>query len=263
MQLPYPSGLVTLLTDFGTRDPYVGLMKGMVTRAHGRAQIVDLCHEVPPQDVALGALFLRSAVGRFPDGTVHVAVVDPGVGGQRRFVAVCAHRCYWLAPDNGVLTPVLPAPEGPGEVRVVDVEKLELRPVSATFHGRDVFAPLAGLLASGRYGFHAVGPLVRDPVRLEGWLAGDPCVVHVDRFGNLITNIDGATVREQRIVAFEVAGRRASLRQTYSEAEVGDLLAVINSYDLLEIAVRDGNAEELLGVGLGTPVAAVKEEAGG
>jgi S-adenosylmethionine hydrolase len=129
MELPPPCGLVTLTTDFGYADPYAGVMKGMVKRHHPRAEVLDFSHGVPPQDVTVGAFFLRSAIGRFPAGTVHVAVVDPGVGTSRRILAACAEECYWIAPDNGLLEAVLPRPQdepGARELRVVDLAALRL-----------------------------------------------------------------------------------------------------------------------------------------
>ncbi|MCA8954230.1 MAG: SAM-dependent chlorinase/fluorinase, partial [Planctomycetes bacterium] len=141
-----PAGVVTLLTDFGLRDPYVGVMKGAVLRSNPKAVLVDLGHELPPQDVASGAFALAAAVGRFPSGTVHVAVVDPGVGTARRLLAVAAHEAFWLAPDNGLLSDVLAADPG-AEARAVDCERLGLVAESRTFHGRDLFAPIAGWLA--------------------------------------------------------------------------------------------------------------------
>src|SRR5262245_23209683 len=154
--LPRPSGIVTFLTDFGARDPYVGVMKGMVLRQHPKAILVDLGHEVPPQDVTAGAFWLGAAIGRFPAGTVHVAVVDPGVGTERRLLAAAAHEAFWLAPDNGLLTHVL-AQDPKADVRAIDLAHLNLRPESRTFHGRDVFAPVAGWLSGGRYSFTSLG----------------------------------------------------------------------------------------------------------
>ena len=154
--LPRPSGIVSLLTDYGSRDPYVGIVRGMVLRHHPKAVLVDLGHEVPAQDIAAGAFWLLAAVGRFPAGTVHVAVVDPGVGTARRCLAVAAHEAYWLGPDNGLLSHVLEG-DPAAEVRELDLEHLSLKPSSRTFHGRDVFAPAAAHLAAGM-AIEALGP---------------------------------------------------------------------------------------------------------
>lgn len=255
--LPRPSGIVALLTDFGARDPYVGLMKGMVLRAAKNAVLVDICHEVPPQDTAVGAFWLRAAIGRFPPGTVFAAVVDPGVGSARRLLCAAAHECYWLAPDNGLLGEVLAAAAGAGagsaaEVRAVALDHLGLAATSRTFHGRDLFAPIAGSLASGRYGFTALGPRAGEVARLESVLAGGPRVVHVDGYGNLITNVGADALGAA--AAVRVAGRAIPVRRTYAEAAPGELLALVNSYDLLEIAENLGSAATALGVGCGEPV---------
>jgi S-adenosyl-L-methionine hydrolase (adenosine-forming) len=252
MQLPRASGIVTLLTDFGTADPYVGVMKGMLLTAMPKAVLVDLCHEVPAQDVALGAFFLRSAVGRFPAGTVHVAVVDPGVGTARRILCAYAAGSFWLGPDNGVLGSVLPAP-GEGDVRVVDVESLGLQAKSRTFHGRDIFAPVAGWLAGGRFGFEALGGRCGDPVRVADLGGGPRRVIHVDRYGNLITNIRGSELTMASAVLAK--GRRIPVAGSYGDVAAHSLLAVVDSYDLVEIAENQGSAAATLGMRRGDQVA--------
>lgn len=252
MTLPRPSGIVTLLTDFGVADPYVGLMHGMVLRAHARAVVVDLCHGVPPQDLTVGALFWRSAQARFPIGTVHTAVVDPGVGTARRLLAAVAGDCYWLAPDNGLLPMALAGVEVQ-ELRQIDLGRLALVPHSRTFHGRDLFAPLAGMLAGGRYGFQALGPRCADPVPAADPHAGRHVVVHQDHFGNLLTNVPAAAVAGCRCV--RVGDRSIEVVGSYADVPVGAVLALVNSYDLLEIAVNQGHAAQVLGVGRGAEVA--------
>lgn len=246
--LPRPSGIVTLLTDFGLADPYVGVMKGALLRASAKLVLVDLGHEVPPQDVVAGAFFAAAAVGRFPTGTVHVAVVDPGVGTDRRLLAAAAHDCYWLAPDNGLLGAVLAGVREP-EVRALDVGHLGLVPESRTFHGRDLLAPVAGWLASGRYGFTALGPRIADALPGEPWAGGPPRVVHVDHYGNLVGNVGAAAAAG--VGAVRVGGRLAPLCQTYADVAPGELLAYVGSFGLLEVAQRGGHAARLLGVGRG------------
>lgn len=261
MQIPPPCEIVTLLTDFGTRDPYVGLVKGMIKRRFPDADVVDLCHEVPPQDVAVGGFFWRAARGRFPAGTVHVGVVDPGVGSERAVLVAAFAEALWIAPDNGLLGAVLPDDLLEAcEVRRADLERLRLRPESRTFHGRDVFGPLAAMLAGRRVSFRAVGPRVREIRRIEALEAGTSRVILVDRFGNLVTNVDAATVERERVTAVEVAGVRAPLRATYAEADPGELLALVNSYDLLEVAECQGDAARRLGVGRDAPVRLVFEQ---
>ena len=137
----------------------------MIKREHRSAEIIDLCHGVPAHDVIVAGLFLQAAVTRFPVGTVHVAVVDPGVGTERRCLGLVAHGCYWLAPDNGLLTAFFDEAD---EIRELRPEAMDLRVASATFHGRDVFGPAAGKLSSGRYGFRSLGPRVEDPLRRSG-----------------------------------------------------------------------------------------------
>ncbi len=249
MELPTPNGIVTLLTDFGFRDPYAGIVRGMVKRAHPRAEVMDLCHEVPAESIQLSALFLAAARNRFPPGTVHVAMVDLGAVVQRRVLAVCATGAYWVGPDNGVLSEVLRQDVG-AEVRAVELERVRLQPQSSTFHGRDVYAPLAGMLSSGKVGFRALGPRIQDPVALLSLLDGAPRVVHGDHHGNLITNMPPETGLETVVVA----GRVIPVTRSHEDVGEGGLIAVINSYDLLEISARNGNAAAVLGVQTGEPV---------
>lgn len=245
-----PSGIVTLLTDFGAVDPYVGVMKGAVLCAFPKATLIDLGHAVPPQDVATGAFWLASAIGFFPPGTVHVAVVDPGVGTARRLLAVAAHECWWLGPDNGLLAAVL-ARDPHAEIRAVDVQHLRIEPRSRTFHGRDVFAPIAGWMAGGRYGFSSLGPRVDDPA--PGPVDDPrPRVVHVDGYGNLITNVGAARLAGMRGV--RIGDREVPLRGTYADGAPGALLAVVGSYGLLEVARSGGSAAAATGLGRGTPI---------
>ncbi|MBL9078010.1 MAG: SAM-dependent chlorinase/fluorinase [Planctomycetes bacterium] len=243
--------MVTLLTDFGHRDPYVGVMKGAVLRANPKAVLVDLGHEVPPQDVATGAFHVAAAIGRFPIGTVHVAVVDPGVGSARRALAVAACDGFWLAPDNGLLAAVL-AQDAAAEVRALDAELLQLRDLSRTFHGRDLFAPVAGWLANGRYGFASLGPRIDDPAPGEVPFTGAPQVVHVDGFGNLITNVPARSLAGHARV--ELGGRSVPVHGTYADVRRGELLALVGSYGLLEVAENGGNAATRLGLQRGAPI---------
>ncbi len=259
-----PSGIVTLLTDFGTRDPYVGVMKGVILSVSPQARIVDLTHDVPPQDVAEAAWLLRGAFRFFPAGTVHVVVVDPGVGGDRRAVAAGAHGHLFVAPDNGVLSWAI------GDSDAADVVALTnsryfLPEISPTFHGRDVFAPVAAHLSAG-VPLDALGPRVRDPATLplprprvkDAEIRTE--VIHVDRFGNLITALDETTFREWEArrpgaVIIDAAGQIIEgVSATYSAAPPGSLLALFQSSGHLEIAARDGNAAAVLAVGRGEPI---------
>jgi S-adenosylmethionine hydrolase len=241
--------LVTLLTDFGTADGYVAEMKGVLATGAAEANVVDISHDIPPQDVDAARLALARYWKRFPERTIHVAVIDPGVGTGRHALAVESQRRYLIGPDNGVLSPALLAPGA----RVV---KLFVPPTaSATFHGRDVFAPAAVHLALGQ-SFDALGEPVTDPVirrtpephrAADGSVVGQ--VVAIDRFGNAITNLLG--VRGGTVI---VAGRRIAVRHTYSEATRGEAVAVVGSSGLLEVAVRDGSAANELGLVRGAPV---------
>ncbi|MEM7202155.1 MAG: SAM-dependent chlorinase/fluorinase [Planctomycetota bacterium] len=260
MLLPPPNGLVTLTTDFGLQDPYVGVMKAEVKRRHPRAEIIDLCHYVPAHDIAIGSMFLEEAT-RFPTGTVHVAVVDPGVGTARRALAACARGAYWIAPDNGVLSAVLSGTdEAACEVRELDLAKLQLPTPSRTFWGRDVFAPVAGMLSGGRYGYRAVGPRAADVVRVPSPVERGAVIVAIDHFGNLITGVRAAEVRDQGIASVEIGDHRVPVRETYGAVAPGAALALINSYELLEIAVREGRADERLAASVGDPVTLSAEE---
>ena len=256
------SGLITLLTDFGTRDAFVGIMKGVMLSIDPALRLVDLTHDVPAQAVEVGALVLRSAVPYFPDRAVHLAVVDPGVGTARAAIAVRTERALLVGPDNGLLAPAVAALGGARAVHAIENPALMRQPVSQTFHGRDVFAPAAAHLASGGE-LAMLGP-ARDgmaPARLpdvattaDGVVGA---VVHVDHFGNLLTNIErGALVAFRQLsLSVRVAEMvTVPLRATYGDVAPGQLVALWSSWDTIEIAVRDGSAAAHLGVGRGATV---------
>lgn len=259
-----PSGIITLLTDFGLQDPFVGVMHGVVLTRFAAARVVDLTHAIAPQDVAEGSFWLARSFGYFPAGTVHVAVVDPGVGTARAAVAVRAGEHYFIGPDNGLLLAAArSAARGGGEIEVcrLDARSLGLPAPSRTFHGRDLFSPVAAMLASGATSFAQLGPRSQ-PLMAGTWPSArrhddgvEGRVATIDRFGNLLTNIDSALVRslgEDLVV--KIADRTLRLVSTYGEAERGEVVALLSSFDLLEIAVRDGSAAALLGAGKGEPV---------
>jgi S-adenosyl-L-methionine hydrolase (adenosine-forming) len=247
---------ITLLTDFGTRDGYVAAMKGVIAGVFPLAAIDDVAHDLEPGDVDGAARALSRYWKLYPAGTVHVAVVDPGVGTGRRALAVEADRRFIVAPDNGLLTPVLRTAK---RWRVTSIEdpRFRLPETSATFHGRDIFAPAAAYLARGVH-ISLFGPRVEDPVLIEepkpvereGEIVGE--IVSADRFGNLITNLSGEDLEGAETV--ELAGRRLSLVRTYGEAAPLQPIALVNSEGRLEVAARDGSALEVLGAGVGTPV---------
>ncbi len=243
-------GPVVLLTDFGLRDHYVGVMKGVIFSRVPEAVCVDLTHEIPPQDVRAAALTLRVSYPYFPEGSVFVCVVDPGVGTERRALVIRAVGRFFVGPDNGLFTPVLSADPG-AEIRAVEAERFMLPRASTTFHGRDLFAPLAAEILCGRP-LSEFGPRITDPVRLE-FPTPEPIpgglrvpVLYVDRFGNLICALRREEAPEGafRIV---VEGERVPLVSTYAEVPPGTPLALWGSDGFLEIAVNRGSAAELFG----------------
>ena len=241
--------VITLLTDFGTADGYVGEMKGVLLTRAPDATIVDISHDIPPQDVEAARLTLARVWRRFPAGTVHLVVVDPGVGTDRAALAVSSDDRFLVGPDNGVLSPAL-LMVGASAV-ALDIPQH----ASPSFHGRDVFAPAAAALATGgdprELGSSLAQPRIRrtpEPQRTgDGALMGE--VISIDRFGNAITNLIGlgpGTV--------EAAGLSLPLRRTYGEASVGAPIAIVGSSGLIELAVRDGNAARALRLTRGSAV---------
>ncbi len=252
-----PESLVVLLTDFGLKDPYVGIVKGVILSRNPGAKIVDLCHGVSPQDIRSGAFILSSAYRYFPLGTIFLAVVDPGVGSRRRAIVAQAGGYLFVAPDNGILTGVLQEDEGAICWEISD-QSLFLHPVSTTFHARDIFAPAAAQLALGRRP-EGLGPVVSDPVKIHwpkvrvegGRITGE--VIVVDRFGNLITNIHSKDLPPGP-VRVEIMGEIVSLVHTYSDVGPRELLALVGSAGYLEISANMASAAELLKAGVSTPV---------
>lgn len=245
--------LLTLTTDFGLRDHYVGVMKGVIAGIAPDVGVIDITHDVPAFDVPEGAFAIAQAYRWFPTGTAHVIVVDPGVGSSRRAVAARAGGHLFVAPDNGVLTFVLEGdPEF--EVRAIDTRH-GLAEISRTFHGRDLFAPAAARLMAGLR-FDQVGPTVREPVMLHSMepTARRGRVLHVDRFGNLVTNFRAGQVgsREGLQVGAELVFVRA---ESYAEAPVGDPFLIEGSSGYLEVSANRASAAQLLGVQAGTEIA--------
>jgi S-adenosylmethionine hydrolase len=253
--------VITLTTDFGLRDPFVGIMKGVVLSICPSARLVDLTHEIAPQDILGGSLALEAATPFFPPGTVHLAVVDPGVGTARRAIAVRAGGAYLVGPDNGLFSFAL---EEAGWTAVsLTAPQYRLAEVSRTFHGRDIFAPAAAHLAAG-VPLERLGPAVSDPEHLrrpgcrlaDGELVGE--VLDADRFGNLITSIPAARLAEipgAALVEVEVAGRRVrGPVGAYAEVREGEPAIIVGSTGRLEIFVRGGRAVDRLSAGRGTVV---------
>jgi S-adenosylmethionine hydrolase len=241
---------ITLLTDFGTADGYVAAMRGVIAARAPQAVVEDASHEIPFGDVRAASFALARYWKLYPPGTVHVVVVDPGVGSGRRAIAVLADERLSVGPDNGVLEPML---QQGARIHAIERELLFVQPVSQTFHGRDIFAPVAAYLASGGL-LEQVGPRVEDPVRNAIEPAsrdGDVYrgrVVHVDRFGNLVTNIRAGSDVLDGDVEVEGKGIVGRVRSTYADALPGEVVAVTGSDGHIEISVRDGSAARNLGV---------------
>ena len=253
--------VITLTTDFGTDDPFVGIMKGVILSIHPKTEIIDLTHGIEPQNVLQAALVLKAAASYFPKKTVHVAVVDPGVGGQRRPLAIKSGSHTFVGPDNGIFTSVLDVQSRCFELTQ---KKYFLKNVSATFHGRDIFASVAAWIAKGTP-LKSLGRLIKDPKTLRlpqpTWnrkrIEGE--IVYVDRFGNATTNISREMISRhcphfQKLTV--KLGRTVirSLATHYSEVSPGKAGAIINSWDALEIFKREGHAARSLKLKLGRKI---------
>jgi S-adenosylmethionine hydrolase len=259
--------IVALLSDFGSQDHYVGAMKGAVLATCPGATLVDLVHDLPAHDVMAGALALEAAHRAFPAGTVFLAVVDPGVGSSRRGLAAAAGGYHFVGPDNGILSLVLRAHSG-CEVRALTNAGLFRFEVSPVFHGRDVFAPVAGHLARGM-SLDEVGPVIQDavslrmaPVKRLAPVEWEAVVMHVDRFGNLTTNVTERDLgamgdllpRGLSDLQVSVEGKVLPFARTYSDVAEGEPCAVLGSSGRVEVAVNGGSASRQLGAWVGTPV---------
>ncbi|HYW76541.1 MAG TPA: SAM-dependent chlorinase/fluorinase [Gammaproteobacteria bacterium] len=262
------SSIIALLTDFGTQDAYVGIMKGVIAGIAPQARIIDITHEIAPQDLGGAAYTLLCAYRYFPAGTIFCCVVDPGVGSARRAVAVqvrspAGDDYVVVCPDNGLLTPVLEQASATA-AHALNEPRYQLRTVSATFHGRDIFAPAAAHLAAGT-GIAALGAAVApaELVRMDwpqpqrtrdGWLAH---VIHIDRFGNLITNLAGGALDapgERWRVRLGDELRIDGIRGTFADTDIGAPVAYVGSSGFLEVAVRNGSAQRAWGLGVGDTI---------
>jgi S-adenosyl-L-methionine hydrolase (adenosine-forming) len=258
------NSIITLTTDFGLSDPYVGIMKGVILGINPGACIVDICHQVEAGSVINGAAMLEEAYGFFPKGTIHVAVIDPGVGGVRRPIVARTRDYFFVGPDNGLFWPIF---EKETDVTVIHLtrEAYFLPHVSRTFHGRDIFTPVAAHLSLGA-DLLSMGRTIMDPVVLRMPVAhqeGDVLhgqIIRMDHFGNLITNIS-----EQDLVRFAATGHVTvivgqmiikDIKGAYSESAKGEALALMGSSGYLEIAVNQGRAGDLLGADSRRPTGA-------
>ncbi len=255
-----PSGVIALLTDFGLKDHYVGVMKGVILRINPDARIVDISHDIPSQGILDAYFLLSNTYSYFPDGTIFAAVVDPGVGSDREVLAVQTDRYTFLAPDNGVLGFL----DKEGRIRravLVRNRKYALAPVSNTFHGRDIFAPAAAHLSLG-VDLRELGPEAAQMQKItapaprvprEGVILGE--IVSVDRFGNLVTNIPGEPLASADAVEIRIGkaviGR---LARSYAEGRKGGLIALVGSTGNIEVSVNKGDAGKRTGAKVGDAV---------
>lgn len=252
--------ILTLTTDFGTADHFVGVMKGVILGICPAASIVDISHEVKPFEISQGAFLVAQAWRYFPPKTVHVAVVDPGVGTARRPILVEAHGQYFIGPDNGVLAMVYT--DAPHKAREITAEKYFLQPPSRTFHGRDIFAPAAAHLARGARP-SSFGPPIEDHLKIafaepqriarRVWCG---TVLHADRFGNLITNFHIDSFSDARTRPFSMSVGLQQIHRlalTFADSEPGEVFVIVGSSGYLEIAANQASAAKLLGCGPGAP----------
>lgn len=255
--------VISITTDFGQKDGFVGTMKGVIWKICPTAQIADITHDVPPQDIFTGAIALWRATPYFPAGSVHIAVVDPGVGTKRRPMAARIGDQYFVGPDNGLFSLILQDAEENGQpVTLIHLDKPEywLPAVSRTFHGRDIFAPAAAHLATG-IPLESLGSPFNDPVRLtrpqaertaSGWVTQ---ITVIDSFGNLTTSLNAEKLGGKRDVTLRVAGTEIhGILASYGQSQPGELVSVVDSEGFVEIAVVNGSAAARLSAKLGDKV---------
>jgi S-adenosyl-L-methionine hydrolase (adenosine-forming) len=253
--------LITLTTDFGHRDPFVGIMKGVIYSINPDARVIDLTHGIPAQNVTSAALALQSSVRFFPQGTIHVAVVDPGVGSKRRALLIEAAGSFFVGPDNGIFSLLLNN-NPPKQIIELTNEKYHLKPTSTTFHGRDIFAPIAAYLSRG-IAPEEFGSPMGDFVRLawpavtktEGVVQGQ--IVYIDTFGNLITNIredDLGGIQSDDLTTSIKDITIRGLAQSYANGSESNYVTLVNSLGLLEISLFKGNAQLESGAQIGDRV---------
>ena len=261
-----PRRTIALLTDFGIQSPYVGILKGVIYGINPEANIIDLCHDITPYGVTEAAFLLETSYRYLPMRTIFLVVVDPGVGSARKAIASTGDRGVYVAPDNGVLTQVM-ASDSLNVFYELSAEHYRLEPVSSTFHGRDIFAPAAAYLSNG-IDMTSFGEVVEKPVQLQlprpkaegSSLVGQ--VLYIDRFGNLVTNINRPTLQNV-LEKYGLRGFLASVGSTnleqhiehYGQIQPGALASIFGSFNHLEIVVREGSAAQTLGASIGTPVA--------
>ena len=258
--------ILSLTTDFGNKDGFVGTLKGVIWTICPSAQIADISHDISPQNVLEGAFALWRAYPFFPAGTIHVAVVDPGVGTTRRPIAMHLGEYYFVGPDNGLFTPVIEYAEKKGWQQIIVQlvnKKYFLPEISRTFHGRDIFAPVSAHLANG-VPLADFGPVITDPIRLQmpmpektsnGWRAH---ITVMDIFGNLTTDLPAALIRNPDTVTLLIHGREVrGLVTSYGKKMPGELVALVDSENYVEVAIVNGSAQKTLDAKVGDTVEVV------
>ena len=257
--------IITLLTDFGTQDYFVGAMKGVILSLNPAAHFIDITHDIPPQDIHAGAFNLVTVYKDFPSSTIHVGVVDPGVGSDRRAILIECAEQYFIGPDNGLFSWICER-EGKFVARQLTNEKFFRQPVSATFHGRDIFAPVAAALSNG-VSPEEFGPLIEDIVLLESLEPKatakgiEARIIHIDRFGNCITNLRREHFGGEEVsvgMSLRISGKRVtSFRKFFSQSKShGDdeLFMIVGSAGFVEIASRNASAASMLNARSGQPI---------
>lgn len=251
------AGIITLLTDFGTEDSYVGAMKGVILSINPDATIIDISHQIPPQDIMAGAFVLSQTAPFFPKGTVHIAVVDPGVGGKRRPILIETERYFFIGPDNGIFSLALQNEQHIRRKIHLTNKDYFLGHISSTFHGRDIFSPVGAYLSLGidpslfgKKVKRLTSLDVKKPFARNGKITGR--IIHIDRFGNLITNIDKDLLdRVFRARSFEIKVGDVIIKRlvsSYAYAKEDEAVSLIGSSGFLEIAMREKNANIALGI---------------
>ena len=261
--------VISLTTDFGSQNGFVGVMKGVIWGIAPEAQIADITHEIPPQNIRLGAYALWRVVPFFPPGSVHIAVIDPGVGTQRRPIGLRIRDQYFIVPDNGLITPILEdAEKEDTNIKIVHLNNQDywLPEVSQTFHGRDIFAPTGAHLAAG-VPLTKLGEGIDDPIRIPfshpiktkaGWEAH---IIIIDVFGNLTTDLQADAVKDRINVTFYLKDIRINgLTPSYGHKPEGDLIALIDSENYIEISAVNRNAAKITGAKIGDTVEVILNE---
>jgi S-adenosyl-L-methionine hydrolase (adenosine-forming) len=257
-----PSGVITITTDFGHKGPFAAVMKGVILKRFREACVIDLAHDIPAHWPPEAGFWISRSYRYFPAGSVHVAIVDPGVGTEREIIVVEHDGHVFMAPDNGLLASMLNAASGAAVYRLQTdrLGALGIGTPSLTFHGRDIFAPVAAEFAAGRLRPRDVGvqtdqwipAWLDDPQVTPGRVSG--VIVTVDAFGNLISNIERPMLDALESPVVSLGGHRFELKATYGRVQPGEYLALINSFDVVEIARAEGSAADGLGADRGAPV---------